>query len=64
MFKVGDRVVSKVDPDHKGSITKMKYVPAKGLTQKEYWWLYLDGSAYPSGTSDDFIQALNESKTS
>jgi hypothetical protein len=54
-FKIGDKVVAVHDPSYKGTVTKIKYVPKKGLFHGDFQWLYLDGSDYPAGyTSNDF----------
>lgn len=47
--KIGDKVVHVHDSTYTGIITRLKYVPAKGLSQKEYWFIYLDNKTVPCG---------------
>lgn len=65
LFKNGDKVVSIHDSTYKGTVTKTKYVPGKGLSGKEYQWLYLDGSDTPCGnTSEHFkLDELDENQS-
>jgi hypothetical protein len=53
LFKTGDRVVSKTDKSYKGTVTKTKYVPKKGLTFGDFQWLWLDDSETPCGTTSE-----------
>ena len=48
--KIGDKVVHSNDPSYTGIITKLVYVPKKGLTFGNFWWIYLDGSSNPAGS--------------
>ena len=55
LFNKGDKVVSKTDPTYKGIVTKVKYVPKKGLTFGDFQWLWLDNNPTPCGfTSEHF----------
>ena len=54
LFKTGDKVVHKNDPSYKGTITKTKYVPKKGLSHGNYQFIWLDNSLYPCGSTSEY----------
>lgn len=48
--KIGDKVVHIDDSTYTGTITRLKYVPKKGLSDGDYYWIWLDGSPNPVGS--------------
>lgn len=61
LFKKGDKVVHIHESTFKGTVTKVKYVPKKGLIGNEYQWLWLDGSDTPCGSTSEYFK-LDESE--
>lgn len=59
LFKVGDKVVHINDSTYKGTVTKTKYVPRKGLSYGNFQFLYLDGSQYPCGATSEYFKLDN-----
>lgn len=60
LFKIGDKVRNKADHTYKGTVTKTKYVPNKGLKFGDFQWLYLDGSNVPSGATSEHWELDDE----
>lgn len=62
LFKIGDKVVHKDDKEYTGTVTKVKYIQAKGLTKYgDYQWLWLDNSDVPCGCTSECFE-IDKSK--
>jgi len=60
LFKIGDKVENIDDPSYKGTVTKVKYVPRKGLSFGGFQWLYLDNSEIPCGSTSEKFKIIKD----